>query len=152
MKKVLWCTSFRPVGVSKKNDKIQNEFIPICRSDVFDIDICAAQFGEPGVRQALEEKGLNYFHKDYTPPKGTKYSQSIILDFGLTEFIEKGDYDFFVWSTCDFTFDKSFLKDLVDSNNTDEWCNFILPQHQTNRAGLVNKLTFSFGSTSFYSN
>ena len=146
MTKILWCTSFRPFGQSGENDVIQSKFIDcISESRNVEVDICAAQFGEAGVKETLQKSKANFFHKNCIPPKGRKYSQTIILDYGLEIFTSTKQYTHFIWSTCDFTFSDNFLESMLTNNSSNQKCSFILPQRHMKSGGVVNTFAFNFG-------
>ena len=146
MTKVLWCTSFRPFGQSGENDAIQLNFIDcISKSRNVQVDICAAQFGEAGVKETLKKSKSNFFHKNCTPPQGAKYSQSVILDYGLEIFTSTKQYTHFIWSTCDFTFSDDFLETMLKNNSSNQKCSFILPQRHIKSSGVTNPFAFNFG-------
>lgn len=109
------------------------------------VDICAAQFGEAGVKEILQKSKTNFFLKNFKPPKGAKYSQSVILDYGLEVFISKREYTHFIWSTCDFTFPDNFLENILKYHPANQKCTFILPQRQVKKNGFINPFAFNFG-------
>lgn len=146
MSSILWATSFRPFGISEENDKIQNQFLEcISNSANVHITLCVTQFGEQKVEEALENLSIRKRIFQEKPPIGFKYSQTTILANALREYRMSGTYDHLVWSTCDFTFDENFLFKLTRRSIGADTCSLILPQHNVNHRGQVNRFEFNFG-------
>ena len=146
MTSILWATSFRPFGKSKNNDEIQTKFLDcVCECADVNITMCITQFGEELVEENLDKFRIKKKIFNSKPPKGFKYSQSIILANALDEYIHSGEYDHLVWSTCDFTFEKDLISELTDKIGKQEQCNIILPQHNVDHLGTVNPFAFNFG-------
>ena len=102
--KALWQVSFRPIGLSKINDFNQNLFIESIKSINFDITFSLTQFDEPNVKNFIEQKNIKKFYTNISKkdlPENKKYSNKLMLDNALDQFIENDDFDYFIYSTAD---------------------------------------------------
>jgi hypothetical protein len=132
--KTLWLVSFRPIGKSKINDFYQSIFVDSIKSLNSDITFSLTQFEEEGVKEFIDGKHIKNFHTDIPKnelPEGKKYSNKIMLDNALDQFI-KGDFQYFVYSTADIVVPNNLFKILsrIELNN---FCSLIYPNtHITN--------------------
>ena len=102
--KALWLVSFRPVGKSKVNDFYQSVFVDSIKSLNFDITFSLTQFDEQNVKKFIDEKNIinnfiNIPKKDL--PKNKKYSNKIMLDNALNQYIQDDKFKYLIYSTAD---------------------------------------------------
>jgi choline kinase len=147
--KICWATSFRPFGISKNNDHIQKSFLAsINNLDSVDVKLILTQFGENKVYDSVVNlhNSVKYIdNPSYKNITGKKYSQSEILLNGFKEYVS-GEYDLFIWSTCDFIFRENFIKNIVEyTRNEEEFISCCMPQNFINSSGGINALSFHYG-------
>ena len=135
--KALWLVSFRPIGKSKINDFFQNIFVDSINSLNFDITFSLTQFDETNVKEFVLEKRIKNHYinisKDKLPP-GKKYSNSLMLNNALTQYIE-GDYQYLICSSADIIVPNNLFIE-IDKIKQKEFCALIYPNiHITN--GIV---------------
>lgn len=127
--KILWLTSFRPMGKSKSNDLFQSIFVDSVKSLNLDITFSLTQFEESNVEKLIEEKNINKFFINIPKsslPEGKKYSNKIMLDNALEQFANQGDFQYLIYSTADIVVPNNLeftLKNIKDQN----FCAFIWP-------------------------
>jgi len=133
--KALWLVSFRPIGKSKINDFYQSLFIDSIKSLDFDITLSLTQFDESNVKKFIDEKKINNFYinipKNELPPN-KKYSNKLMLDNALGQYIENENFDYLIYSTADIIVPNNLFKILskIKENN---FCALIYPNtHITN--------------------
>ena len=93
------------------------------------------QFEEPNVKEFIEEKKIKNFYIDISKkelPNNKKYSNKLMLDNALDQFISKDNFDYLIYSTADIIVPNNLFKNL--SNIKDEnFCALIYPNtHITN--------------------
>lgn len=127
--KALWQVSFRPIGLSKISDFNQNLFIDSIKSINFDITFSLTQFDEPNVKNFIEQKNIKKFYTNIPKkdlPENKKYSNKLMLDNALDQFIENDAFDYFIYSTADIIVPNNlFLK--LSKIKEDNFCAFIFP-------------------------
>ena len=97
--KALWLVSFRPIGKSKINDLFQSVFVDSIKNLDFDITFSLTQFDETNVQKFIQEKNLKSFYNNIPKknlPEGKKYSNKLMLDNALNQFILKGDFQYLI--------------------------------------------------------
>ena len=120
--KALWLVSFRPIGKSKINDFYQSLFIDSIKSLDFDITLSLTQFDESNVKKFIDEKKINNFYinipKNELPPN-KKYSNKLMLDNALGQYIENENFDYLIYSTADIIVPNNLFKILskIKENN-----------------------------------
>ena len=115
--KALWLVSFRPLGKSKINDFYQNIFIDSIKSLDFDITFSLTQFEEANVEEFIENKKIKKFYTKVLKselPIGKKYSNKIMLERALDQFIEKDDFEYLIYSTADIIVPNNLIKVLLE--------------------------------------
>ena len=133
--KALWLVSFRPKGKSKINDFYQNTFVESVKAIDADITFSITQFDEKNVKEFIEEKNINNHYVNFSRdklPKKKKYSNKIMLENALNQFINNDNYDYLIYSTADIIIPNNLFKVLskIKDNN---FCAFIFPNtHITN--------------------
>tara|TARA_B100001057_G_scaffold437613_1_gene469541 strand:+ start:4698 stop:5555 length:858 start_codon:yes stop_codon:yes gene_type:complete len=145
--KVLWLVSFRPMGKSKTNDLFQGMFVDSVKALNCDVQFSLTQFDEANVKKFVKEKKIKNFYTNISKtklPKGKKYSNKIMLVKALDQYIEKGKFDYLVFSTADIIVPNNLFKIL---NNIDlkNFCGFIFPNTQIIKGKLQNIFWPYFG-------
>ena len=138
--KVLWLVSFRPIGKSKSNDFFQSMFVDSVKSLDNDIYFSLTQFNEKNVKQFIKEKKIKNFYKNISKkklPPGKKYSNKLMLSNALDQFIEKGKFDYLVFSTADIIVPNNLFHELKKIN-IKNFCGFVYPNTQVINGELKN--------------
>lgn len=138
--KVLWLVSFRPIGKSKSNDLFQSMFVDSVKSLNNDIYFSLTQFNEKNVKKFIKEKKIKNFYKNISKnklPPGKKYSNKIMLSNALDQFIEKGKFDYLVFSTADILVPNNLFYELKKIN-IKNFCGFVYPNTQVINGELKN--------------
>ena len=145
--KVLWLVSFRPIGKSKSNDLFQSMFVDSVKSLNDDIYFSLTQFNEKNVKKFIREKKIKKFYKNIPkkklPPK-KKYSNKLMLSNALDQFIEKGKFDYLVFSTADILVPNNLFQELKKIN-IKNFCGFVYPNTQVINGELKNTFWPYFG-------
>ena len=111
--KALWIVSFRPIGRSRINDFFQGIFVDSVKSLDFDITFSLTQFGEPNVQEFIKKKEIKNIYIDVPKnslPEGKKYSNKLMLDNALNQFIDKDDFQYLIFSTADIIVPSNLFK------------------------------------------
>ena len=127
--KALWIVSFRPIGQSKINDLYQSVFVESVKSLDFDVTFTLTQFDEPNVEKFISTKDIKSFYINIPKknlPKGKKYSNKLMLDNALSQFIEKGNFQYLIFSTADIVVPNNLFKSLLEIN-LEEFCALVYP-------------------------
>ncbi len=127
--KALWLVSFRPIGKSKINDFYQNLFVDSLKSINFDITFSLTQFDEPNVKNFIEEKKIKNFYINILKedlPGNKKYSNKLMLDNALDQFIDNDSFDYLIYSTADIIVPNNLFLNLSKIKD-DNFCAFIFP-------------------------
>ena len=132
--KALWLVSFRPIGQSKINDFFQSIFLDSIASIDFDVTFSLTQFDEENVKEFIENKKIKNYYVNIpksTLPKGKKYSNHLMLQNALNQYIEN-DYQYLICSSADIIVPNNIFK-IMSNINKDEFCALIYPNiHITN--------------------
>ena len=133
--KALWLVSFRPIGKSKTNDTFQSIFIDSVKSLDFDITFSLTQFEEPNVKDFIEDKKIKSFYTDIEKkelPNNKKYSNKLMLDKALDQFLSKDNFDYLIYSTADIIVPNNLFKVLANIKDKN-FCALVYPNtHVTN--------------------
>ena len=144
--KALWIVSFRPIGLSKKNDFFQSIFIDSIKSLDFDITFSLTQFEEPNVQEFIKKGIKNNFinipKKEL--PEGKKYSNKLMLDNALNQFIDEGDYQYLVFSSADIIVPNN-LFNILSKIEEDKYCALIYPNIHVKNGKIKNNFWPHFG-------
>ena len=127
--KFLWLTSFRPLGKSKINDFFQNIFVDSVQSLNLDITFSLTQFEEENVEEFIKKKNIKSYFNNLPKsvlPENKKYSNKIMLDFALDQYIEDGSFEYLVYSTADIIVPSNFAESLIKIKE-ENFCSFIWP-------------------------
>ena len=138
--KALWLVSFRPVGKSKSNDLFQSMFVDSVKSLDCDVHFSLTQFNEPNVKEFIKSKKIKNFYTNISKkklPPGKKYSNKYMLEKALNQFIEKGKFDYLVFSTADIIVPNNLFESLKNIN-LKNFCGFVFPNTQVINGQLKN--------------
>ena len=133
--KALWIVSFRPIDKSKINDFFQGLFIDSIKSIDYDITLSLTQFDEQNVKSFIDSKEILNFYTNISKknlPENKKYSNKLMLDNALKQFIENKDYQYLIYSTADIIVPSNLFVEL-SKIKLNEFCALIYPNtHITN--------------------
>ncbi|MBD1134962.1 hypothetical protein IDH21_01010 [Pelagibacterales bacterium SAG-MED47] len=137
--KALWLVSFRPIGKSKLNDFYQSLFVDSVKSTNFDITFSLTQFNEENVEEFINKKNIKNFFVNIPKsdlPQGKKYSNKIMLDNSLDQFLEN-EFDYLIYSTADIIVPNNLFKVLAKINY-DEFCALVYPNTHITNGNIKN--------------
>ena len=133
--KALWLVSFRPIGKSKSNDFYQSIFIDSVKSIDFDVTFSLTQFDEANVKNFVESKQIKNFYKNISKkdlPNNKKYSNKIMLDNALDQFLENDEFQYLIYSTADIVVPNN-LFEILTKIKKENFCAIVYPNtHITN--------------------
>ncbi len=136
--KALWLVSFRPVGKSKVNDIYQSIFVESVKSLDEDITFSLTQFDEQNVKQFIDDKNIKNFYINIPKkklPNNKKYSNKLMLDNALSQFLNNDNFEYLIYSTADIIVPNNLFK-ILSKINEKNFCALIYPNtHITN--GIV---------------
>jgi len=137
--KALWLVSFRPIGTSKKNDVYQSIFVDSVKSINFDITFSLTQFDEPNVKKFINEKNIKNFYINIPKeklPYNKKYSNKLMLDNALSQFLEKDNFEYLIYSTADIIVPNNLFK-VLTSIKESSFCALVYPNTHI-KNGIIN--------------
>jgi len=138
--KALWLVSFRPMGKSKINDLYQSMFVDSVDALNEDISFSLTQFNEANVKKFIKKKRVSCFYKNISKsklPKGKKYSNKIMLEQALDQYIKKGDFTYLIFSTADIIVPSNLFEELSKINKKN-FCGLVYPNTQVVNGKLKN--------------
>ncbi len=145
--KALWLVSFRPIGKSKINDFYQSVFVDSIKSLDFNITLSLTQFDEKNVPDFVKKKEVKNFYinipKDSLPDK-KKYSNKLMLDNALDQFIEQDDFQYLIFSTADIVVPNNLFQTLSKIKD-DKYCAFIYPNTHVVNGKVINNFWPHYG-------
>ena len=117
--KVLWVTTFRSFGISKKNDILQKKFLKNLQKLKCKIKLCVTIFNEVNVEKNVNVKGIEtiFFKNKKKLLHNSKYSQSICMQNAMKLFDE--NYDCIIWSTADISIPQNFVNKIQSYKEKD---------------------------------
>ena len=138
--KALWLVSFRPFGKSKINDLFQSIFLDSVKSLDFDVTLSLTQFDDLNVKKFIDEKNIKNFYinipKINLPPK-KKYSNKLMLDNALKQYIDEDDYQYLIYSNADIIVPNN-LFDELSKIKLENFCAFIYPNTHVINGNIKN--------------
>jgi hypothetical protein len=133
--KALWLVSFRPIGKSKINDFYQSVFVDSIKSLDFNITFSLTQFDEINVKKFIDEKNVKNFYTNIPKsdlPKNKKYSNKLMLDNALNQYLENDNFDYLIYSTADIIVPNNMFE-VLSRIKEDNFCALVYPNiHITN--------------------
>ena len=145
--KALWLVSFRPFGKSKINDFYQNLFVDSIKSLDFDITFSLTQFDEEKVKDFIDKKKINNNYVNIPKaelPSGKKYSNKLMLDNALKQFIDSNGFSYLVYSTADILVPNNLFSTL-SKIKLDNFCALIYPNTHVTNGVIKNNYWPHFG-------
>lgn len=145
--KALWLVSFRPLGKSKINDFYQNIFVDSIKALDTDITFSLTQFEEANVEEFIENKKIKNFYTKVLKselPIGKKYSNKIMLECALDQFIEKDNFDYLIYSTADIIVPNNLVKVLSEIKK-ENYCALIYPNTHIYNGKVKNSFWPHYG-------
>jgi hypothetical protein len=145
--KALWLVSFRPIGKSKINDLFQSIFVDSVKNLDFDITFSLTQFDELNVQEFIEKKQIKNFYKNISKqelPSKKKYSNKLMLDNALEQYINEGDFQYLIYSTADIIVPNNLFESL-SKIKLDNYCAFIYPNTHSINGTIKNSFWPHFG-------
>jgi hypothetical protein len=145
--KALWLVSFRPVGKSKINDFFQSIFVDSVKSLDFDITFSLTQFDENNVEKFIEDKKIKNFYKNFEKkslPEGKKYSNKIMLNNALQQYIDNVGFEYLIYSTADIIVPNNLFKSL-SKIKLEEFCALIFPNVHVINGQIQNSFWPHYG-------
>ena len=145
--KALWLVSFRPIGKSKINDFFQSIFIDSIKSLDFDITFSLTQFDEPNVQEFIKEKNIKNILINIPKkklPEGKKYSNKLMLDNALNQFIDEGNYQYLIFSSADIIVPINLFK-VLSKIKEDRYCAIIYPNTHVTNGKIKNNFWPHYG-------
>ncbi len=133
--KALWLVSFRPIGKSITNDTYQNIFVDSVKSLNLDITFSLTQFDELNVKKFIDDKKIKNFYINIPKselPENKKYSNKLMLDNALNQFLENDNFEYLIYSTADIIVPNNLFK-ILSNIKEENFCSLIYPNtHVTN--------------------
>ena len=145
--RILWLVSFRPIGKSKSNDLFQSIFVDSVKSLNSEVWFSLTQFNEVNVKRFVQKKKIKNFFTNISKkklPPGKKYSNKIMLEKALDQYIYKGKFDYLVFSTADIIVPNNLFETL-NKINLKNFCGFVYPNTQVINGQLKNTFWPYFG-------
>ena len=145
--KALWLVSFRPIGKSKINDLFQSVFVDSIKSLDFDITFSLTQFDEINVKEFIEKKKIKNFFKNIPKnqlPYKKKYSNKLMLENALEQYINEDDFEYLIYSTADIIVPNNLFESL-SKIKLDNYCAFIYPNTHSTNGTIKNSFWPHFG-------
>ena len=145
--KALWLVSFRPIGKSKDNDLYQSIFVDSVKALDFDVHFSLTQFNEANVKSFIKKKKIKCFYSNVSKnklPKGKKYSNKIMLEKALDQYIKQKKFDYLIFSTADIIVPNNLFYELSKINKKN-FCAFVYPNTQVINGKLSNTFWPYFG-------
>lgn len=145
--KALWLVSFRPIGKSKINDFFQSIFVDSVKSLDFDITFSLTQFDEQNVREFIEKKEIKNIYTNIPKnnlPEGKKYSNKLMLDNALNQFIDKDEFQYLIFSTADIVIPSNLFK-ILSNIKYEKYCALIYPNTHITNGKIINNFWPHYG-------
>ena len=145
--KALWLVSFRPLGKSKINDFYQNIFVDSIKALDTDITFSLTQFEEANVEEFIVNKKIKKFYTNVSKselPIGKKYSNKIMLECALDQFIKKDNFDYLIYSTADIIVPNNLVRVLSEIKK-ENYCALIYPNTHIYNGKIKNSFWPHFG-------
>lgn len=145
--KALWLVSFRPIGKLKSNDFYQSIFVDSIKSIDFDVTFSLTQFNEENVLDFINNKDIKNFYTNISKenlPKDKKYSNKIMLDNALEQYLNDGDFEYLVYSTADIIVPNN-LFEILSNLKKENFCALIYPNTHVTKGVVKNNFWPHYG-------
>lgn len=142
--KILWITTFRSFGISKKNDAVQKKFLTNLEKLNANITLSVTIFNEVNIKKNIKSKKIKtIFFKNFKKLRHqSKYSQSICMENALKLYDDS--YDYIIWSTADITIPKNFIQK-ISSFNYDSYLLTAFPIYFVDSKNKILKYSANWG-------
>ena len=142
--KVLWVTTFRSFGISKKNDILQKKFLKDLQKLNCKIKLSVTIFNEVNIKKNVSVKGIDtvFFKNKKKLPYNSKYSQSICMQNAMKLFEE--NYDCIIWSTADISIPPN-LVDKIQSYREKDILMTVFPMHYVSSQNKIDSYSSNWG-------
>ena len=145
--KALWLVSFRPIGKSKINDFYQNLFVDSVKALDFDITFSLTQFDEENVKSFVEKKDIQNLYINIPKkklPNYKKYSNKLMLDNALDQFLNNDGFEYLIYSTADIIVPNNLFK-ILSSLEKKNYCALIYPNTHDTKGVVKNNFWPHYG-------
>lgn len=145
--KALWLVSFRPIGKSKINDFYQNLFVDSVKALDFDITFSLTQFDEENVKSFVEKKDIQNLYINIPKkklPNYKKYSNKLMLDNALDQFLNNDGFEYLIYSTADIIVPNNLFK-VLSNIKDDRFCALIYPNTHITNGKIINNFWPHYG-------
>jgi len=145
--KALWLVSFRPIGKSIINDFYQSTFVDSIKAIDFDITFSLTQFDELNVEKFIRQKKIKtiYFNipKNHLP-ENKKYSNKLMLDNALDQYLENDNFQYLIYSTADIIVPNNLFS-ILEKINEDNFCALVYPNTHVKNGLIKNSYWPHYG-------
>lgn len=145
--KALWLVSFRPLGKSIINDFYQSTFVDSIKAIDFDITFSLTQFNEPNVEKFIEQKRIKTIYLNISKsnlPENKKYSNKLMLDNALNQYLENENFQYLIYSTADIIVPNNLFS-ILQKINEDNYCALVYPNTHIKNGLLKNSYWPHYG-------
>jgi hypothetical protein len=145
--KALWLVSFRPIGKSKLNDFYQSTFVDSVKAIDFDITFSLTQFDEPNVEKFINQKKIKTIYLNIPKknlPENKKYSNKLMLDNALDQYLENDNFQYLIYSTADIIVPNNLFS-ILQTINEDNFCALVYPNTHIKNGLLENSYWPHYG-------
>jgi len=145
--KALWIVSFRPMGESKINDLFQSMFVDSVKSLDFNITFSLTQFDDLNVKEFVDRKKIKNIYTNVTKdslPEKKKYSNKLMIDNALEQYIDGDDFEYLVYSNADIIVPNNLFYEL-SRIKLENFCAFIYPNTHVKNGNIKNTIWPHYG-------
>ena len=138
--KALWLVSFRPIGKSIINDFYQSTFVDSIKAIDFDITFSLTQFDEANVKKFIDQKKVKTIYSNIPKnnlPVNKKYSNKLMLDNALDQYLENANFQYLIYSTADIIVPNNLFS-ILQKINEDNFCALVYPNTHIKNGLLKN--------------
>lgn len=142
--KILWVTTFRSFGISKKNDILQKKFLKNLQKLKCEVTLSVTIFNEVNIEKNVNVKGIDtiFFKNKKKLPYNSKYSQSICMQNAMKLFDEK--YDCIIWSTADISIPQNLI-DKIQSYREKDILMTVFPMYYISSKNKIDSYSSNWG-------
>ena len=145
--KALWLVSFRPIGKSKLNDFYQSTFVDSVKTIDFDITFSLTQFDESNVEKFINQKKIKTIYLNIPKnnlPENKKYSNKLMLDNALDQYLENENFQYLIYSTADIIVPYNLFS-ILQTIKEDNFCALVYPNTHVKNGLLKNSYWPHYG-------
>ena len=142
--KALWLVSLGLLANLKVNDNYQSQFVDSIKNIDFDITFSLTQFDEENVKEFVKKIKIfiqiflkrNYHQK--------KYSNKLMLDNALDQYINRGNFEYPIYSTADIIVPNHLFK-ILSKINYENYCALVYPNTHVTNGKIKNNFWPHYG-------